>query len=111
MYKKRKTNPVMLSSLFQGALEGLGIDEKMKDMQMLSIWKEVAGDKLAAKTFAYMIDKDKNAVIGVKSAPLAQELQFLKKDLEKKFNAIAEKRFNRTIKGLYFKLMDQVKEV
>lgn len=101
---KGKAQPSQAKHMLTKVLENLGIKERLIEFELMKLWAEVAGDKLAKDTFAYRIVKSKTLVIGVNTAVLANELQFLKQELKAKFNKLAQQRFNRNINDIIFEL-------
>lgn len=106
MYKpfKGKKQPSLAKSVLGKVVENLGIKDRLIEFELMNLWEEVAGAKLAKDTFAYRIVKSKTLVIGVRTAVLANELQFLKKELEEKFNKLAKERYGKTIENIIFEL-------
>lgn len=117
MYKRRNKQPVKSGDVLKKVFAGMGLEQKMKEFELFDSWAEIVGEKLAPKTFAYAIEKDRTLVVGVKSAVLANELQFLKRELTEKFNAKAveclgarAKQFSgKFIADISFRLMDDAK--
>lgn len=106
-FKKKNKLFVTSKSVLTRVMQDLGIDERLREMEMMDLWKEVAGEKLASKTYAHRMTKDKRMVVGVSSSALANELQFLKANLEKKFNELAELKVQRKVRGIIFELRDE----
>ena len=101
---KGKTQPSQAKNMLTKVLENLGIKERLIEFELMKLWTEIAGEKLAKDTFAYRIIKSKTLVIGVRTAVLANELQFLKQELKTKFNKLAQKKFSRSINDIIFEL-------
>lgn len=85
----------------------LKLDEKKQDFNIMLYWKEFiaknTSDFIAKNTFAHRFTKDRKLVIGIKSAVIANELQFTKDLLEQEFlKEVSE--FDRDITGLVFEL-------
>lgn len=85
----------------------LNLHEKKKDFNIMLYWndfiRENTSELIAKNTFAHRFTKDRKLVIGIKSAVIANELQFIKAIIEQEFlKEIAE--FNRDVKGLIFEL-------
>ena len=87
--------------------EKLKLDEKKKDFSIMLFWKEFitenAGELIAKNTSATRFTKDRKLVISIKSAVIANELQFSKAVIEEEFLE-AVKPHERDITGLVFEL-------
>ncbi|MCE2928195.1 MAG: DUF721 domain-containing protein [Candidatus Caenarcaniphilales bacterium] len=81
--------PALLGDLLPSILKKLKLDTKSLDYQIMLSWAKFAEENLdkflATKISAHRISKDRKLVLGVKSAVIANDLQFKKTDLEKKF--------------------------
>ena len=96
-----------ITEVLESMNEKLKLNEKKKDFNIMLYWKkfirENTSEMLAENTFAHRFTKDRKLVIAVKSAVVANELQFIKAVIEKEF--LKEVReYNREIKGLVFEL-------
>lgn len=85
----------------------LKLDEKKQDFNIMLYWKDFirtnTSELIAKNTFAHRFTKDRKLVIGIKSAVIANELQFIKNIIEQEFlKEVAE--FDREIKGIVFEL-------
>ena len=65
--------------------------------------RENTSDMIADNTFAHRFTKERKLVIGVKSAVIANELQFIKAIVEKEFIKEVQE-YDREIKGIVFEL-------
>lgn len=100
-------NPRSAKDVLEKVVKNLGIDKRMQELELMKLWSEVAGEKLAKSTFAHRIHKDKKIVIGVENAALANELQFLKAKLEARYTELSLERLGVPIKGLIFELRNK----
>ncbi|MDD9898322.1 MAG: hypothetical protein OXU45_04895, partial [Candidatus Melainabacteria bacterium] len=92
--------------------KGLNIEGKMGDLKIIRLWdnflkdslKPALSKKLQEYTFVHRIDRERDLVIGVRSAVMANELQFLKPMLEKKFFELLEDYDLPHIRAILFEL-------
>lgn len=91
--KVKLEDPISIKDVLPDVFKGLNIEGKMDDLKIIRLWdsfikdslKPALANKLKKYTFVHRIDRERNLVIGVRSAVMANELQFLKAMLEKKF--------------------------
>lgn len=94
-------------SILEKVFKDLSLDEKIQDFEIMKSWKSFSAERssksIANNTFAHRITKDRKLIIGVKSAIIANELQFQKAKLEKNF-IVYIKDLSRKISGISFEL-------
>lgn len=113
MYRSKRSKRGKQEDLLplKGVLEklvgDLNLDSKSVDYTIMQAWGAYAqantSDTIARNTFAHRINQERKLVIGVRSAVLANELQFIKAKLEKDFMTTIEE-LPRKITGLIFEL-------
>lgn len=85
----------------------LKLDDKRLDFNIMLFWKEFikenTSDVIARNTSATRFTKDRKLVVSIKSAVIANELQFSKDLIEQEFLK-AVKDYNREITGIVFEL-------
>lgn len=85
----------------------LKLDEKIKDYRIMQAWDDFVQTQLDSAfqkyLFAHRISKDRKLVIGVRSAVLANELQFAKIEIENNFLQFLTSDLPE-IKGIIFEL-------
>ena len=100
--------PIHLSNLIDKVAKKLQLDNNSEDYSIIRFWEEFLKDQgsegLAKYSFAHRITKDRKLVIGVRSAVIANELQFIKADLERSFLVQCSTRFKNPVKALVFEL-------
>lgn len=100
--------PIQLSNLIESVANKLKLNDNFEDLLLMNYWSEflysVGSASLAKYTFAHRISKDRKLFIGVRSAVIANELQFIKIELEKKFLDATQKKFKKNIKAIVFEL-------
>jgi hypothetical protein len=100
--------PIQLGNLIENIAHKLKFNDNYEDLLIMNYWSEflnsVGSESLAKYTFAHRISKDRTLFIGVRSAVIANELQFIKKELEKNFLESSEKKFKKNISSLVFEL-------
>lgn len=100
--------PIPLSNLMDKVAKKLKLNDNYEDFEIMNHWseflKEQGSESLLKYTFAHRISKERNLIIGIRSAVIANELQFIKAELEKSFLTSASSRFKRKVNGLSFEL-------
>jgi hypothetical protein len=96
-----------ITEVLDSMSQKLKLHEKKKDFNIMLYWKDFiranTSELIAKNTFAHRFTKERKLVIGIKSAVIANELQFIKNVIEQEFlKEIAE--FDRDVKGLVFEL-------
>jgi hypothetical protein len=107
-YKVKQEEMIPIGDILGKVLIDLKIEEKKRDLSILQAWSkianDIAGEKLSSKTFAHRITKDRKLVIGIKSAVIANELHFLKDEIEDKLNNLIREQNLKDIQGVVFEL-------
>jgi|GEM_PF-5522924 len=106
---KTKTDLNKIPQDLSGLFTRLGLSKQLEGYKLLQLWTEsLSGvnnaSLLQAKTFAIKLNKNMELVVGVRSAALANELQFLKASLIESFNKLARKQGLPSIKTIIFEL-------
>ncbi len=110
--KIKLEDPLPLKNVLGSLLQELNFDAKILDYHVMQLWVPVLEEalepdlaKLIAKhTAAHRITKDRKLVIGVKTAIVANELQFLKTALEEILQSQILKSSLPNIKNIIFEL-------
>ena len=92
-----------ISNVLNKLVGTLGLDKRLKEHTLMSLWPTLIGDTFAQKSRPLFIDSELNLVIAVKDASVAQELSLLKTEIVKKLR-IAANTMNLTINGMRFDL-------
>ncbi len=92
----KSTNLKIFSASINSVLKTLGLDEKLKRMEVLNIWEKVVGEQIAKVTKAERIDKN-ILYVRVEKAVWRNELIFLKKEIIKKLNKELEEEIVKEI--------------
>jgi predicted nucleic acid-binding Zn ribbon protein len=69
-----------VGELLPAVLKSIGLDRKLKQQEILTIWPEVVGADIAAKTQAVKVDKGV-LFVRVDHSAWIQELHFLEKEI------------------------------
>ena len=77
-----------LGQLLPSVLSKLGLDQRFKEQQVLSLWPAVVGQELASRTTATKVDRGV-LYVHVDHGAWMQELHFIEKDLLRKLRAQA----------------------
>ena len=81
----------------------LGLDKRLKEHALLSLWPLMIGEVFADKSRPLFIDYEGNLVIAVKDASVAQELSLLKPAIVSKMRMAAQS-MNLKVTGMRFDL-------
>jgi predicted nucleic acid-binding Zn ribbon protein len=86
-----------VGDILPAVLKSAGIDKKLRDQEILTIWPSVVGEEIAARTTAVKIE---NGVlyVAVEHSVWLQELHFMEKEILKKLNERAPKANCRKIR-------------
>jgi predicted nucleic acid-binding Zn ribbon protein len=76
-----------LGDLLPSILRGVGLEQRFKEQQVLTLWPTVVGEELAARTKATKIDRGV-LFVHVDHGAWLQELHFIEKDLIEKLRAL-----------------------
>jgi hypothetical protein len=77
-----------VGDLLPAVLKSLGLDRKLKQQEIISIWPEVVGTEIAARTQAYKVDKGV-LFVRVDHSAWILELHFMEKEILKKLKSRA----------------------
>lgn len=67
-----------VEEILAGVMSDLKLDKRLKEQTLMSLWPAVIGDKFAKRSRPLFIDAERNLVISVSEAAIAQELSLLK---------------------------------
>lgn len=81
----KRTNDQTLAQALDRLVDAYGLREKLDEQAVASLWDEMAGGMVARHTVAVKLRRGK-LYIKVDSAPLRQELTFLRESLRKTIN-------------------------
>lgn len=81
----KKSNEQSLSQVFEHLIDAYGMREKMDELDITTAWDEVAGSMIARHTVTVRLRKGRLAV-RVDSAPLRQELTYMRTTLKEILN-------------------------
>jgi predicted nucleic acid-binding Zn ribbon protein len=84
---RRAAKPSKVSEVLKGYLARAGIAERVAQAGVLAEWPGLVGARIAAVTSAEEIRQDGVLVVKVKSAPWAQELSLMTRDIMARVNA------------------------
>ncbi len=106
---KRPTDLNKISQDLSGLFTRLGLTKQLEGYKLLELWSQTLDDApnsalLKSKTFAVKLNKNMDLLVGVRSAALANELQFLKPQLMANFNKLAAQQRLPAIKAIIFEL-------
>ncbi len=99
-----------------GLFTRLGLGKQLEAYKTLQLWQtaidelyrtnapQIEAAVLKSKTFAIKLNKNSELVVGVRSAALANELQFLKASLVVTLNTVCERAGLAAVKGIIFEL-------
>jgi len=101
-------DPPTVGTVMEKVIKKLKLDDNYEDFEIMNYWaeflKEQGSESLLKYTFSHRISKERQLVIGIKSAVIANELQFIKADLEASFLEQLSGKFKKQIRGLVFEL-------
>ena len=83
-----KTKMTRIGDVLPAVLRRLGLEQRFKEQAILTLWPDVVGPEIAARTHAAKIDKGV-LFIRVDHGAWIQELHFIEKDLIRKLRAAA----------------------
>ena len=97
---KRGGFPSRVSSVLDGVFKNLGVEKKIKQLEALSQWREVVGEKINLHTRALAMRKRSLVVLVDSSCWLAQ-LSYIKHNIISEFN----RRYGEgVVENIYFRL-------
>lgn len=76
----KRRNDQTMSQALERMVDAFGMREKMDEQSVISCWDSVAGGMVARHTTRMVLRKGK-LTIGLDSAPLRQELSYMRNDL------------------------------
>ncbi|PIU51745.1 hypothetical protein COS91_02820 [Candidatus Desantisbacteria bacterium CG07_land_8_20_14_0_80_39_15] len=85
-----RREPEKIGDILKRVVRNLGIDARMREQTLFSIWNEVVGNKIAGHARPSHIRRGRLTVL-VENSGYIQEYSFLKKELQRKLNAILDK--------------------
>ncbi len=88
----RRSNETTLKEAMDRLVDAFGLREKLDEQAVASIWDDLVGGMVARHTVAVKLRKGK-LYVKVDSAPLRQELTFMRETLAEKVN----QRLGRTV--------------
>jgi hypothetical protein len=101
--RRAKSSFIEIGKVLDRVVNQLGLDERVREVALFELWPSLVGAKLAEKSRPLFVDHERNVVIAVKDAAVAQELGFLRKDLTEKFR-VSGLKTGIKLKGLRFDL-------
>ncbi len=99
-----------------GLFSRLGLGKQLDAYKTMQLWQTAIDELyrsnapqleiavLKSKTYAIKLNKNSELIVGVRSAALANELQFLKANLLVAFNRVCERARLAAVKGIIFEL-------
>ena len=72
-----------VGDILPAVLKSIGLDQKFKEREILSIWPTVVGDEIAAQTHALKIERGV-LYVQVENPVWRQELHFMEKEIYRK---------------------------
>ena len=79
-------DPKPIGDAISSTLRELGLQQRIRQYEVLEVWETIVGEQIAKVTAAQRID-DGKLFVHVFRAPWRNELTFLKKDIIAKINA------------------------
>jgi len=86
----RRKNELTLSEAMDRLVDAYGLREKLDEQAVASLWDDLAGGMVARRTVAVKLRRG-TLYIKVDSAPLRQELTYMREGLIKTINARLER--------------------
>jgi len=91
-----KAHPKPIADAISSTLHDLGLQQQIKQYEVLAVWETIVGEQIAKVTAPQRID-DGKLFVHVFRAPWRNELIFLKKDIIAKINAAFHEQIVRDI--------------
>src|SRR5690606_41276862 len=88
--RMRRKNELTLSEAMDRLVDAYGLREKLDEQAVASLWDDLAGGMVARRTVAVKLRRG-TLYIKVDSAPLRQELTYMREGLIKTINARLER--------------------
>ncbi|CAN5576498.1 hypothetical protein BH10CYA1_BH10CYA1_22100 [soil metagenome] len=101
--KRGKRSLNSIDDVLTKLVSSLGLDKRLKEHALLSLWPLMIGEVFADKSRPLFIDYEGNLVIGVKDASVAQELSLLKPAIISKMRMAAQS-MGLKVNGMRFDL-------
>ena len=95
--KKSQKEFITLGSIIKNVIQKYRYESDADMAEIWSLWNEAVGDAIAANAQPAAFNKDL-LIVHVTSSPWLQQLQFLKKEIQEKINAIMGKALVKEIK-------------
>lgn len=74
----RKYGMIGLDTVLHQVVDKLGLDRRLKEHALCSLWPNIVGSALAGRSHASLIDSAANLIVTAQDASVAQELSMLK---------------------------------
>ncbi len=99
---KRLSRTICLKDEIEEYVKHLGLDEKMQELKMLSVWRECVGDSIAKFSKPQYI-KQKKLFVSVENAAWRYELSIRKEEIISRLNENLKKiNKHKVIKEIVF---------
>lgn len=85
----RKYGMTGLDTVLHQVVDKLGLDRRLKEHALCSLWPDIVGSALASRSRAALIDPAANLVVSAQDASVAQELSMLRPKILSKVLEIA----------------------
>lgn len=92
-----------VNQVLNKVVSGLGLEQRLKEQALMSLWPAIAGDALADKSRPLFIDAESFLVLTVKDGAVGQELSLRKSELLKQLRVLA-RGIGVEVRGLRFTL-------
>lgn len=91
VYEKTRSGSQLASinTVLNKVVSGLGLDRRLRENALISLWPQVVGDTLAAKSRPLFVDIERNLVVAAANGSVAQELSLIKPQLMQKLTRLA----------------------
>lgn len=101
VYEKTRSGIPLASinTVLNKVVSGLGLEKRLRENALISLWPQVAGETLAPKSRPLFIDIERNLVVAAASGSVAQELSLMKPQLMRHLNKLAAS-LNVEVKGI-----------
>jgi Dna[CI] antecedent, DciA len=101
--RRKKTSFVDIGKVLDKIVGQLGLDMRLREVALFELWPTLVSPKLAEKSRPLFVDNERNLVVAVKDAVVAQELGFIRTELTEKLR-LAGNGLGVKVKGLRFDL-------
>jgi hypothetical protein len=101
--RRKKSSFVDIGKVLDKVVSQLGLDMRLREVAVFELWPMLVGPKLAEKSRPLFVDNERNLVVAVKDAVVAQELGFMRKELIDKLR-LAGEGLGVKVRGLRFDL-------